>query len=206
MKLLKKLLVIIMPILVLAVLASPVFARGGVFEITPHQEAVQSLPILNTDESAAGNVSASGYIDFYVLGPNGTVLLCYNHTEFAEFKFYPDVKGVCTIHMADNYESGNVTVNLIYGINFVVVCEATIDFTMSTATTAQTASITITSEPSYWSEILDFIKNNISAIFTALLGALGSIVAWLKKLPYRIWYWRKYRKNRTPSDVLNSPN
>jgi hypothetical protein len=61
------------------VLASPVYARGGVFVIQPNQEAVQSLPSLNPDESAAGNFSATGPIDFYVLGPNGTLLLFYNH-------------------------------------------------------------------------------------------------------------------------------
>lgn len=217
--------------LLAVVLASPVYARGGVFVIQPNQEAVQSLPSLNPDESAAGNFSATGPIDFYVLGPNGTLLLFYNHTEFSDFKFNPDVKGICTICMV-NCEPTNVTVTLTYGLNFIVVVYSTVNLSMSTTTTVQQASQTFTIpppshittpppssipkipmprlaipyEPFDWSQILDFIKNNINTILGILATGIGSIVAWIKKLPYRIWWWWKYRRNRTPSTILDSPS
>jgi hypothetical protein len=136
MKTAKKMLAIVAPILLLALLTSSVSARGGVFVVPPTQSVVQSLPSLNTDESVAGIFSATGPIDFYVLGPSGTLLLFYNQTEFSDFKFYPDVKGICTICMV-NCEPTNVTVNLTYGINFVVNLYETVDLSFSTHTTLQ---------------------------------------------------------------------
>ena len=214
-------------ILLGVVLASPVYAIGGVFVIQPNQDAAQSLPSLNPDESAAGNFSATGPIDFYAMGPNGTLLLFYNHTEFSDFEFSPDVTGICTICMV-NCGPTNVNVTLTYGLNFVVVCYETVTFTMSAATAVQHSSQTSTIPPPShittppptsipkipmpriiipsddWSGILDFMKNNIGIIFGAIVGSLGSIFAWLKKLPSRLRWWLKYRRNRTPATILDS--
>jgi hypothetical protein len=205
MKMKRKILAFIIPILLLGVLICSANARGGVFVIQPQQEAVETLPRLNTAESAAGNVSADGLIDFYVLGPNGTILQCYNRTGFAEFKVYPDVEGVCTLHMANDYESRNVTVNLQYGVNFVVVLTGNIGLNFQ----MPPPSITVTPEPSFdWSRIVDFLKNFGSLIITALLSLASKIrgfIDWIRNLRYRRWWNKKYKKPRTPSDVWDSP-
>jgi len=199
MKMTQKMLAFIIPILLLAVFTCSVNARGGVFVIQPHQKAVQSLPSLNTAESAAGNVSADGFIDFYVLGPSGTVLQCYNRTGFVEFKVSPDTEGMCTLHMANNYEAKNVIVNLQYGINFVIV--ATASLTLQIPPT----SITITpTQPFDWSGVVDFLKTVGSFIFTILyplIKAIRSFIDWVKNLRWKRWWKKKYGKPRTPSTV-----
>jgi hypothetical protein len=204
MKMKRKILTFIIPLLLLGVFICSANARGGVFVIQPQQEAVETLPSLNTAESVAGNFSADGVIDFYILGSNGTVLQYYNKTDFAEFKVYPDVEGVCTLHMANNYESRNVTVNLQYGINFVVVLTGNVGLNFQ----MPSPSITITPEPSFdWSRIVDFFKNFGSFIITALLSLASKIrgfIEWIRNWRYRRWWNKKYRKPRTPSTVWDS--
>jgi hypothetical protein len=200
----RKILAFIIPILLLGVFISSANARGGVSVIQPHQEAVEALPSLSTVESAAGNVSADGLIDFYILGPNGTVLQCYNRTSFTEFKVFPDVEGVCTLHMANNYESKDVTVNLQYGINFVVVLTGSVGLNFQ----IPPPSITVTPEPSFdWSRIWDFLKDFgslIAGVLLSLAGKIRGFIDWIRNWRYRRWWGKKYKKPRTPSDILNS--
>lgn len=194
---------IIAGFLLAMLLIYPVNARGGVFVIEQMKEAVEVLPSLKVVDSAAGNLSADGFIDFYALSPNGTMLLCYNRTDFAEFRFSPDIEGISTLHIANRYESRNVTVTLQYGINVVIILTASI----STSFQMPTPKVTITPlEPSVWSELLDYLRSLLPYIpFLGAIGkALKSFVNWIKEFRKRRWWKKKYGKPRTPSTVKGS--
>jgi hypothetical protein len=197
-----KILLIFASILLLAVFACPVNARGGVFVIQPHQEAIESLPNYfdNSADNAAGNVSSDGFIDFYILSPNGTILQCYNRTAFVEFKVFPNTEGICTLHMANNYESSNVTVNLQYGINLFIYAKETITCTSSVSTSSFIA--TIPEQPFDWSTVVALIKSIIG--FLSALEIVNKAKGWIRNSLWKIRWWLKHRKNRTPSDILNS--
>ncbi len=191
-----KILPIFASILLLAVFTCPVNARGGVFVIQPHQEAIESLPNYfdNSADNAAGNVSSDGFIDFYILSPNGTILQCYNRTAFVEFKVSPNTEGICTLHMANNYESRNVTVNLQYGINLFIYASVS---TSSFITT-------IPEQPFDWSSVVALIKSIIG--FLSALEIINKAKGWIRNSLWKIRWWLKHRKNKTPSDFLNSSN
>jgi len=197
----RKVTLMVIAALVLAVsLVCPVNAGGGVFAVGPGQEVIEPLPNLQVGESAAGNVSADGCIDFRILDPSGAVLQCYNETSFTEFGFTANRNGNYTLHMVNNHES-RVTVTLRYGINFVVVLQGNIgfQFTLPDVTVVPT-------QPSVWSLLWDSVKNWLPSvpILGALVKAIKSLIDWIEDFRRRRWWQKKYGKPRTPSTMGGS--
>jgi hypothetical protein len=94
-----------------------------VFVIEPSKEATQNVES-NGCQSITGNVSAiGGNIDFYITDPSGTTLLCYENILVADFNISTTQNGTYILHMVNRWSLNNITVELSYGRNFVVLRE-----------------------------------------------------------------------------------
>lgn len=171
-------------------------ARGGVFVISPMQEATETVELTVSDSATAevcGNVSViNGFVDFYVTSPSGNIILCYNNTSFSPFNFSAIENGTYTLHLANTWSEKDVTATLDYGVNFEIVLHATIGLSWHTVATWQATIIT----PSPYLDILEILK-----VLSILISTFGSIVALGEKILrfFRWFYWKiKHGKSKTP--------
>ena len=187
----KSLLVMIVSLFLAVFLIGQVYALGIDYVIEPNHEATEIIP-LTPSESAVGNVSANGLIDFYVSSPSGSIVYCSNQTTFTPFSFTASDDGNYTLHVLNVNQKENVSATLSYSKNLVVNLYSTMTTTLST-TTVTTTSMIVTPTPFDWIGVI----SAIGSISGTILSGIGIVKALEKFLGWFRW-WRKYKKSRTP--------
>ena len=164
-------------------------ARGGTFVIEPLEEANERVELKAGDE-VHGNFSiSSGFIDFHIVSPSGTVILCYNKTEFNVFNFTAEEDGNYTIHLFNTCQVENVSVTLNYVIDFKITLQMEVGVGYSTG-----SAVVIGAPPPRIDWLWEILKIIVSTM-PGLIEVLLKFFRWIR--------WKmKYGKRRTPYIVI----
>lgn len=119
---LRKILAIVI-LLVCFSLFKIVYASAETLVVETGQEVIRTVDSHGC-VSICGNLSVTqGYVDFFVTGPSGNVLLLCNKTAFTEFNVTTVENGTYAFHIANMWSPNATVVTLCYGKNFEVVLQ-----------------------------------------------------------------------------------
>jgi len=148
------------------------YASAETLVVEPGQEVLRTVDS-NGCVSICGNVSvAQGYVDFYITGPSGNVLLLYNKTAFADFNVTNVENGTYAFHIANTWSPNATVVTLCYGKNFEVVLQENLKTWHDVSTWTFTAS-TQTPPMFLWGEpIMRFLLTVLGGVLVTVLSTL----------------------------------
>jgi hypothetical protein len=190
-----KLKIMLSSIIAISLLTGIACARGNTYVIKGKNEAVEKVN-LQPPDSMKGNVSVQddGLIDFYITNPSGEIIFGQIHVSYAEFNFTSTESGNYTLHLANPLDR-NVTVLLSYSLAMFVVLHENVNVSAD-----MTTMIIGVGTPIDWTQIIEIgftIGIFVARFVREIAKAIGDFF-------YRLWWYRKYRKPRTPSDASSN--
>jgi len=164
-------------------------ATQETFTIGSMREVTRTVNATLSGNMTGSFSSLNGTIDFFITDPDNSVLLSCNGTMGSRFNLTFFKRGEYTMHFSNPESYANKTVKLDYGVSYIIVIQDTLRIAESAGVAVVTAAIP---PPFPWEFLI--------TIFTALLAILkhDKIIEGLAKLVRWLFWWKKYRKSRTP--------
>lgn len=164
-------LILLVPLIVLSGLVSQIAgARGSVFIIEPAKEITEKVS-LSVNSEVFGNLSViDGYpIDFWITSPSGTTVLRYAEIVNDSFNFATNENGFYTMHLNNTYVRQNVTVALVWVVNFKAIIQENVNVGTSVGVAEVVPPTTHPELP----EIDDPRSENLYVKYLNFLGSYG---------------------------------
>jgi hypothetical protein len=148
------------------------YASAETLVVDPGQEVIRTVDSHGC-VSICGNLSVTqGYVDFFITGPSGKVLLLYNKTPFTDFNVTTVENGTYAFHIANTWSPNATVVTLCYGKNFEVVLQENLKIWHDVSTWTFVTSTPTPPMFPFGEQIMQFLLTMLGGVLVTVLSAL----------------------------------